>query len=90
MIAKRQRISSIHDVRYRRFVEKLVALRVSSGLSQKELACSLGMLQPDISKIERFERRLDVLEAVDWLRAVNGDDLALLVNVLHRAQGEDE
>lgn len=83
----RTRTSSIHDQRYRSIVSKLVRLRESAGLSQSELAAVLNMVQPDISKIERYERRLDIIEAFDWLRAVKGDDLNLLAELWQIGKG---
>lgn len=84
----RSRISSIHDPRYRRLVARLVELREAAGLSQSGLAAILGMVQPDISKIERCERRLDVLEALDWLRAIKGDGDKILAEMWRISTGE--
>lgn len=36
--------------------------RVRLNISQNELAAQVSLNQSDISKIEKFERRLDVLE----------------------------
>lgn len=33
----------------------------------------MPITQPDVSKIERFERRLDALELIDWLQAIGGN-----------------
>lgn len=57
---KRQK--SIHDEQYHYLLEQLVLERKRLGLSQAEVATSLGMTQPDISKIETGERRVDVME----------------------------
>ncbi len=73
MANTRARASTIHDNRYRTLVNQLVELRQNAGLKQIELAELLGITQPDISKIERFERRLDALELVDWLKFVEFD-----------------
>ena len=48
-------------------VRFLISLRVSSKLSQAEIGRALGMSQPDISKIERLERRIDAIECLRWL-----------------------
>lgn len=42
--------------------ENLIALRKGLGISQVELAKRLGKEQPFISRIERGERRIDVVE----------------------------
>lgn len=81
MAASSAKKSSIYDPRYRRIVGALVRLRENAGMSQAALALSLGLSQPDISKIERCERRIDVLEVIDWVLATKGDIHALLDNV---------
>ncbi|WP_020558522.1 helix-turn-helix domain-containing protein [Thiofilum flexile] len=53
---------AIHDQRYRSIIEAITSERKRLAISQTELANRLGMHQSDISKIEQFERRLDVLE----------------------------
>ena len=78
---KNQRIPSIHDVRYRAVIEILVETRKECGVSQGELADQVGLSQPDISKIERHERRLDILEFVDFLHAITGSDQRLIDRV---------
>lgn len=57
-----KREKTIHTEQYVQIVNLLSAERKRLGLSQKEIADILGMTQSDISKIENFERRLDVLE----------------------------
>lgn len=47
---------------YRRFLALLRAARKDSGLTQAELAERLGETQTFVSKCERGERRLDVIE----------------------------
>lgn len=64
-----QRKSSVHDSRYRKLIYELIRFRRDSKMSQKELADCLGLTQSDISKVERFERRIDLIECLDWLAA---------------------
>ena len=59
--------SSIHNSRYKKIVAMLVTARQNAGLTQIELASKLKISQPNISKIERCERRIDALELVEWL-----------------------
>ncbi|QTH70592.1 helix-turn-helix transcriptional regulator [Pseudoalteromonas xiamenensis] len=49
----------------------IIKARKEAALSQKELASLVGLTQPDISKIERFERRLDVVEFIDMLTQIS-------------------
>jgi len=47
-----------------------VRLREASGLTQVALAARLGLTQSEVSKFERGERALDVLQLRAWLRAL--------------------
>jgi len=79
-------VDSIHTERYRLFREILVEARAKRGLSQAALAEKLGRLQTFVSKYERGERRLDVVEFLDVAAA-----LALDPNkVLRRLRAGDE
>jgi|GEM_PF-1681323 len=72
------RLPTIHDIRYQNSIKVLIRARKDSGLSQLDLALKMGLSQPDISKIERFERRLDVTEFMDVLYTVSNGDLEIL------------
>ena len=65
--------SSLRDLRYRRIIDRLKAARLAAGLSQQELADSLGKPQSYVAKIEGCERRLDVLEFLLIARCVGLD-----------------
>jgi ribosome-binding protein aMBF1 (putative translation factor) len=54
--------SSLHSHNYRAFINLLVNARISSGLTQVQVAEKLGKLQSYVSKYERCERRLDFSE----------------------------
>jgi len=53
---------TIYDSEYRALLDCLVQERKRLGLSQQEVAQLTNLNQSEISKIENFERRLDVLE----------------------------
>lgn len=53
---------SIHSARYGVFLRLLRESRLQAGLTQIQLAHKLGEPQTFISKCERGERRLDVIE----------------------------
>lgn len=72
---------SIHDPRYQAFINNLVELRVSKKVTQVRLAENLGRLQSYVSRIENKERRLDIIELVDWLKGL-GVDTVILVELL--------
>lgn len=61
---------TIHDSQYRRLISELAQERIRLNISQGELATQVGLNQSDVSKIEKFERRLDVLEFFMILKAL--------------------
>lgn len=73
MESQKQSVSSIYDPEYHKIVDALISLREKAKLSQQVIAQEIGLTQPDISKIERRERRIDVLEALRWVRATDSD-----------------
>lgn len=56
--------------RYRQFLTALCGARVSAGLTQTQLAKKLRVSQSWVSKCERGERRLDVVEVEIWCAAI--------------------
>jgi transcriptional regulator with XRE-family HTH domain len=63
---------------YQKFRELLVKVRKGAGITQAELAQNLNRPQSFVSKYERGERRLDVVEFGDVARALNLDPVKLL------------
>lgn len=61
---------SIYTKDYAVFVETLRAIRLERGVSQVDLAKGLGVTQSFISKCERGERRLDIIELRNWCRVL--------------------
>jgi transcriptional regulator with XRE-family HTH domain len=83
MESQKQSLSSIHDPEYHRIVDALIYIREQAKISQKAIAQEIGLAQPDISKIERRERRIDILETIRWVRATGVDPVeffALIAN----------
>lgn len=62
---------SIHDPRYQDLIKRLIELRESKNVTQVELARRLNKPQSYVSKIEILERRIDVIELIDWLEVMN-------------------
>lgn len=63
-------MKTIHNGSYQAAQMLLIQLRKNSGLTQAELAESIGVDQSFISKIERGERRLDIVEFVFYCSAL--------------------
>lgn len=61
---------TIYDKDYQALIKALTKYRKEKGVSQAQLAEQIEMPQYDISKVENFVRRLDVLELSAWLSAL--------------------
>ena len=64
---------SIFSSRYETFRKELVAAREAAGLTQTQLAAKLARPQSFVSKYERGERRLDVIECLEVAEALGVD-----------------
>lgn len=63
------------------FLTMLRGLRMTRRLRQADLADRLGKGQGLVSKVERGERRLDVIELRDWLTALDTDFTGFMSNL---------
>lgn len=59
----------IHNLHYGVFRAKLKEARKRANLNQVDAAKALDQPQTFISKVERGERRLDVIDLIDFLKA---------------------
>lgn len=73
---------SVHSLRYDRLKQALVDARRDRGLSQVEVAALLARPQSFVSKYERGERRLDVIEFLEVANTLGVDPITLLQQVL--------
>ena len=78
---------TIHNNKYQSLVQELAQERIRLNISQGELAEQLGLNQSDISKIEKFERRLDVLEFSKILGALRIKENLRLQNIVKEFTG---
>jgi len=70
--------SSVFTQRHQEFIRFLVATRKAAGITQVELAARLGRHQSFVSKLERGERRVDVIEFCQVAEALGHDPSKLL------------
>jgi len=61
---------SLFSSEYTALVGLLREVRQSSGITQEQVAEKLGTKQSLVSKVERGERRLDVIELRRWVLAL--------------------
>ena len=72
---------SLYDRRYEHFRRLLVEARRASDVTQQDLAKRLRRPQSFVSKFERGERRLDVIEFLEVAEAVGFDPCRILNQV---------
>lgn len=75
---------SVFTPSYDRFRQLLVEARETAGLTQWQLAERLNRPQSYVSKFERGERRLDVVEFIDVAKALCVDPLELLRQLMQK------
>lgn len=61
---------TIYSKEYKAFLRLLRTMREDLGISQEAIAQSLGQTQSFVSKCERGERRIDVIELRHFLNAL--------------------
>jgi transcriptional regulator with XRE-family HTH domain len=79
-------VNSVHTPRYRVLLTTLVDARKAKRFSQTELAEKLGRVQTFVSKYERGERRLDVVEFVEVANALELDAIKVIRKLMAVAQ----
>lgn len=73
---------SIHSDEYRKLTAILLDARSNVGLTQQEVADRLGKPQSYVAKVERNERRIDVVEFIALAKALDVDPTRLFSAVL--------
>lgn len=73
---------------YRTLLGYLKIARAEAGITQEQLAGSLNVTQSFISKCERGERRMDVVELRAWCRALSISFSELVLRLDHEAEQE--
>ena len=69
---------TIYTPAYRRLIDELKEVRRKQGMRQKDVALRIGVSRNWVSKIERFELRLDVLFFVRVCLALEVDPVKIL------------
>ncbi|MGH8546027.1 MAG: helix-turn-helix domain-containing protein [Gammaproteobacteria bacterium] len=74
---------SVFSARYDLFRQELVTARIAARLTQTDLAAKLSRPQSFVSKFERGERRLDVIEFLEVAEALEIDPIHFIRKVVH-------
>lgn len=80
-------VKTIHSDIYQTLITELANERVRLNISQGELAAQIGLNQSDISKVEKFERRLDVFEFSMILKALRVHENVRLQRIVKEFTG---
>lgn len=72
---------------YENFRRILIHARKTAGITQSELSAKLSRPQSYVSKYERGERRLDVIEFLEVAKAL-GQDPQILIRQIKRQSAE--
>ena len=72
---------SLYSTKYERLCDLLVEARKKRNLTQSAVSAALGKPQSFVSKYERRERRLDVVEFVEVADALGLDPCELLRDI---------
>ena len=73
---------SVFSEEYNRFRQLLIEARKAAKLTQVELSAKLELPQSYVSKYERGERRLDVIEFLQVAQILEIDPLAFIEELL--------
>ena len=69
---------SSFTITYKKFCKILIHARKTAGITQRELSAKLSRPQSFVSKYERGERRLDVIEFLEVAKALGRNPHILL------------
>lgn len=61
----------IYHPKYTLLIGKLIDARKKMGMTQANLAKKLGKHQSYVAKVESCERKLDVIEFIEWCQALD-------------------
>lgn len=73
---------STHTHEYKKLVAILLDARRAAGLTQQQVADSLGKPQSYVAKVEGAERRVDPVEFIAYANAIGADPKKLFRAVL--------
>ncbi len=75
-------LKTLRSRRHRALCAALKSARKAAGLSQEDLASRLKTSQTVIARIEIGERRIDVIEFIDFAKVLRLDPRALLTDLM--------
>lgn len=59
-------------------IKQMTEIRKKRHLTQRDLATKLNVPHCYVGRVETYERRLDIMEMVNWLRALKMSDSEII------------
>ena len=72
-------MKTLRSPQHTALIAELKRVRTDAGLTQAALTAKLGVVQSYVAKVEGGERRLDVVEFINWLDAADALNTAGLI-----------
>lgn len=79
---------SLRTPGHRALMQVLIETRKEAGITQQELADRLNRPQSYVAKVETGERRLDVIEFIEWAEGVGASPALLMDRVAKAVPGQ--
>lgn len=76
-------VRSLRTSGHRAMMQVLTETRKSKGITQQDLADRLSRPQSYIAKVETGERRLDVVEFIEWASAIDSSPPELISAIMN-------
>lgn len=81
---------SIYNEAYRSLVEALKSARREAGVTQQDVAEVLNKPQSYVAKVEGCERRLDVIELIEFAACIHWNPIPYLQVLYSDAEGRSD
>ncbi|WP_342619778.1 helix-turn-helix transcriptional regulator [Rhodoferax sp. GW822-FHT02A01] len=72
---------TLYSHRYALLRDELIRLRTEAGLTQRMLCDKIKKSQSFVSKVENGERYLDIIDFIDWTKAIKADPAVLIQRI---------
>jgi len=83
---KRRLTKSLYTAEWEAVLQILRDARGKRGWTQEQLAKKLGRPQSLVAKVEAGERKLDVVQFIDYMRVLESDPVASMRKILKKVE----
>lgn len=75
-------MKTIYKIRYQYIINHLIHIRKTKKITQQQIANKLNKPQSYIAKIERCERKVDILEFIEICEVMNINPIDVLQDII--------